>query len=1293
MDAAFKGCRKLKKINFPPKLNHIGEHAFHRCHSLLSAEVPATVKRLSRGTFLLCDGLENVKIPGVTHLGKQAFSNNENLKRIEISSDLDISDICDIFTGCSKVTEIRFSDGTVFNFESLIEVMSSHSDVHPVIKAISTDIFRMMEISDGILQKLLINVKNVELPDGIKGIAESCFSDKKGLSAVTLPETVTDIGNMAFSNCINLERIKFAGEDINISPDSFKNCTSLKYITLSDGSSYELTGLTDSSDECIPQIVRKIHSQLLKNFIISGTTLMQYRGNEEKVVVPDGITIIGEKAFADNEAIGRVILPDSIREICSEAFSDCLLLQTINIPEGLEYIGKSAFENCAKLIRADLPESLTTIEQSVFNRCRKLKEVLFGCNLNEIGAFAFFACNLLKNINLPQELTGIGDMAFYQCFSLKEITLPESLNKLGNNVFTASGLKSATISCDLTKCGTDIFSQCNKLRELTFDEGVEYIGDKFAFQCQSLKYVDLPSSIKNIGRSAFEGSIYIKEVGQNKVADHIFIDGSDFLGDIVIPDGITAFAGGAFYGNTDITSLTLPKSLLRIGSRAFCGCSSLKSITLPVGITVLEEGVFAYCTSLENVVSQGEIKHISDNAFYECSVISRVPSSDAVHIGKSAFSGCEILEDIRINCTAIQEDAFGKTAFLYNLRNSSPLVIISDIVVDGKYCTEDVIIPQNVVRISPYAFAGNDRITSIKLSDNLVSIGDDAFGGCKNLKEIFLPSLKYVGKKAFEKCVSLNSVSGKVQAIDKGAFSYCVNLKNVSLEETQSLGKEAFCGCAELEVFKCKELQYIGDNCFNGCKFLSDFDFSNIKLIGHSAFRDCNSLKRISLNADTDVAAHAFENCGSIEKIVLSDDGIRFGSYAFAGCTALKTIVIGGMKYITEYYSVIFNKHIPDIVKSVYNSALSCFNIDENFSLIEYKNNGYCVHIPEGIKIINDKVFKDCMDLEQIHIPKSVEYIGERAFQCSAWLEKQKADEPLIIVNDILIDASSCQDEVVIPETVKIVSGWAFANCFGLTGVTFSSSGTEPENHAFRNCINLKKVTTFDGKEYRLSGIFDKNNEMLPPDVRQIFADCLNCFKTDEKNVLVECTGNIDNLILPDGITAVGENVFNDSHLLTYITLANETNLIDRNAFEKCKWLVSVKNASNVKKVGRLAFSGCVLLEHIEFSDTLEHIGRRAFEHCLSLKSIVIPEGITEIPEKAFYRCKSLIKVSLPSTLKIIGTEAFAFCDELAEINFPEELEIIETRAFAWCLNLDAKLLTEGVSVKDDSFSVGNRNL
>ena len=129
-----------------------------------------------------------------------------------------------------------------------------------------------------------------------------------------------------------------------------------------NGTSYIIEGISNLSGESIPPLVKTIQKQVLGNFRISGSILLNYLGSEPRVAIPKGITSIAEEAFAGNEAIDRVLLPDSLEEIGAGAFRDCLTLQTIEFPEQLRYIGPGAFENCLKLLRALLPEKIVKIE-------------------------------------------------------------------------------------------------------------------------------------------------------------------------------------------------------------------------------------------------------------------------------------------------------------------------------------------------------------------------------------------------------------------------------------------------------------------------------------------------------------------------------------------------------------------------------------------------------------------------------------------------------------------------------------------------------------------------------------------------------------------------------------------------------------------------------------------------------------------------------------------------------------------------------------------------------------------
>ena len=146
LSGAFKGCRRLKEVEIPAGVSYVGDYAFHRCHSLESVALPPSVKELGDCVFLYCDSLTDVRIPGAEHLGKQVFVNDVFLKKLEISPSLQETCICDVFTGCSRISEISFSDGRLFAFPNAVEVVAGETEVPSLVRAIAVDILRMMEL-------------------------------------------------------------------------------------------------------------------------------------------------------------------------------------------------------------------------------------------------------------------------------------------------------------------------------------------------------------------------------------------------------------------------------------------------------------------------------------------------------------------------------------------------------------------------------------------------------------------------------------------------------------------------------------------------------------------------------------------------------------------------------------------------------------------------------------------------------------------------------------------------------------------------------------------------------------------------------------------------------------------------------------------------------------------------------------------------------------------------------------------------------------------------------------------
>ena len=127
---------------------------------------------------------------------------------------------------------------------------------------------------------------------------------------------------------------------------------------------------------------------------------------------------------------------------------------------------------------------------------------------------------------------------------------------------------------------------------------------------------------------------------------------------------------------------------------------------------------------------------------------------------------------------------------------------------------------------------------------------------------------------------------------------------------------------------------------------------------------------------------------------------------------------------------------------------------------------------------------------------------------------------------------------------------------------------------------------------------------------------------------------------------------------------------IGAGAFSGFEGLGRVALPDGLEAIGDFAFEGCDALEAIDLPDTLSSIGDAAFCYCTSLTSIDLPAGITEIGAGTFEGCIRLAGIGLPGNLKTIGEAAFYGCESLGEIALPEGLEEIGEGAFTFCMGL-----------------------
>ena len=188
---------------------------------------------------------------------------------------------------------------------------------------------------------------------------------------------------------------------------------------------------------------------------------------------------------------------------------------------------------------------------------------------------------------------------------------------------------------------------------------------------------------------------------------------------------------------------------------------------------------------------------------------------------------------------------------------------------------------------------------------------------------------------------------------------------------------------------------------------------------------------------------------------------------------------------------------------------------------------------------------------------------------------------------------------------------------------------------------------------------------------------------------------NVENLILPNTLITIGEEMFYQSKLKTVVIPANATT-IGNSAFEQCASLISIDIPANVETIGTAVFWGCSSLATVTFENgsQLKTIGGGssyygAFSYCTALTSIEIPASVETIEAAAFKGCSSLATVTFEngSQLKTIGggsysSGAFSDCTALTSIEIPASVETIEAAAFKGCSSLATVTFENGSQLK-----------
>ena len=914
-------------------------------------------------------------------------------------------------------------------------------------------------------------------------------------------------------------------------------------------------------------------------------------------------------------------------------------------------------------------------------------------------------------------VVGIDEWAFYGSIGLANVTIPETMRTIGAFSFVeCDGLISVTM-LGATTIGYNAFNSCDQLSTVTFPNSLTTIEGFAFFACVSLENITIPNSVTVIGECAFR----------------------------------------ACY---KLTSMHIPASVTTIGYGVFGECTGLIAITVdadnPVyyseGNCIIERDSKALIQGCKTSVIPQDITSISREAFYWIGLTNVTIPNTVTTIGEAAFSWTG-LDSITFTGTIAQwrniekgsrwDDGTGNytvyctdgtiakdgTITYYEVASKgleftlNPDEASYSVTGIGTCTDTDIVIPSThkglpVTGIGEDAFYSQRDITSLKIPNSIVEIGNEAFHNCSSLKNVYINDLEAWCNISFSngcanplerganlwvdnEMVTTLVIPTSITEIKEFSFEGCGSIKNIVFHNNVTkIGREAFFNCGNIETLTIPDsVTAIDDWAFYWCSGLESVTIgTGVKNIGWEAFYECYSLKTVVFaDGATVIGDRMFGGCSALTDVIIPNSMAFIVANAFHRCSSLENIYYKGTmeewgKIVIDDTNLYGDDNILDFPIYYYSATKPTTEgnfwhyvngvptvweayVKPDYSLgLEYKSNGdgtcYVSGIgtctdtdiiipaisPNGQTVIgiDNRAFYSCTNLTSITIPDSVTTIDRYAFQ-------------------------SCSNltSVTIPDSVTTIGGGAFSSCSSLTSITIPDSVTSIGWDAFRDCTNLTCVTIPDSVTTIGDGAFSSCSSLTSitiPDAVTTIGD--SAFR--------DCT-NLTSVTIPDSVTTIGDNAFLGCFNLTSITLGYSVTTIGAWAFQGCSNLTSVTIPDSVTAISSLAFSGCSSLTSITIPDSVTSISYQAFSGCFNLTSVIIGDSVTTIGDDAFSTCYNITSVTIGNSVTTIGNSAFSSCSSLTSVTIPDSVTTIGDRAFEWCSNLTSVMIPNSVTTIGNS--------
>lgn len=738
---------------------------------------------------------------------------------------------------------------------------------------------------------------------------------------------------------------------------------------------------------------------------------------------------------------------------------------------------------------------------------------------------------------------------------------------------------------------------------------VTYINEKAFYACAGLVSVVIPSCVISINYNSFTGCESLTTVTINSASIAAGPYNSTYNLKYLFGNQVTSYTIGAvsaigccaFYGCTNLASVTLHHAILSIDNNAFYGCSNMYRVNITdltawLRINFVSKysnplyyahNLYLNGTKITDLTIPNGVSTIKQYAFLGCSMTSvNIPNYTVTSIGNSAFESCSSLTSVYIgnSVTSIGENAF-------------------------RGCTglPSVFIPSSITVISAGVFRECSNLTSVDLPNGISQIGNNAFYNCSSLTDLVIPDEvpSTIGAYAFCGCSSLTSVTipSTVNSIGNFAFSACGSLTSVTINSN------AIASLSYSELFNMK-------NKFGNQVTRYTFG-SNITSIGQNAFYDCTGMAELILPSSlSSIGNNAFQNCSGLNWVLISDLNAWYAiDFANAYANPL---------YYANHFYVNTNEVVGLTVTS---------NIYEikDYAFVGYKGL-HSVNFGNSVTSIGNSAFENCSGLTSLTIGNSVNTIGDDAFKdctnlTSVTLNNSEIAAAIYTASNNLKNIFGEQvHSYTFGSYVSSIGQYACYGCTGLTSLTIPYSVSFIRTNAFYGCTGLTSVT-FQGTPL----LFES----------QAFGDCTGLTRVNINNLADWCGTTFEG-IKSNPLSSAHHLYLNNSEVIN-LNIPNNVTSVGQYAFYGCSSLQSVVFPDNVTSIGISSFSHCTGLNALDIPSTITSIGDYAFKNCTGLASLTLPNSMNSINSGVFYGCSGLTEIHVGATVPPVIASSTTF--------------------------------------------------